>query len=238
MTWGTGRRLGDGFRAASDGVPHPRPLPVRSSRRGENSIVLRQASRCVRRGAPPPAPPRSFLAERGEFDCAPAGSALRPTRCPSPGPSPLVPRGEGRIRSRSGRFRRAPEPVPFIPSPTLFVGEGRRGTSRVRAPGAERPPYFRTFVPSYLRTFVPSYLRTFVPSYLRTFVPSYLRTFVPFVPLSTPSGSPSPDSTSAGWCGSPGRRGRGPWRPPGTSRCRAPSRRPPPRSPSPARRCA
>src|SRR5687767_408933 len=32
--------------------------------------------------------------------------ALRPPGCPSPGPSPLVPRGEGRIRSRSGKRRR------------------------------------------------------------------------------------------------------------------------------------
>src|SRR5688572_10493674 len=30
----------------------------------------------ARRGAPPPAPPRSFLAERGEFDRAPAESSL------------------------------------------------------------------------------------------------------------------------------------------------------------------
>ena len=36
--------------------------------------ALRTTSNCARRGAPPPAPPRSFLAERGEFDPAPEGA--------------------------------------------------------------------------------------------------------------------------------------------------------------------
>src|SRR6476620_5178713 len=43
------------FRQASNcvrGGPRPRPLPVRSSRRGEKSIALRHGSNCAR-GAPP-----------------------------------------------------------------------------------------------------------------------------------------------------------------------------------------
>jgi hypothetical protein len=38
----TDRWFGDRHRTAPAGVPLPRPLPVRSSRRGENSIPLRK----------------------------------------------------------------------------------------------------------------------------------------------------------------------------------------------------
>jgi hypothetical protein len=67
-------------------VPLPRPLPARSSRRGENGAAgfarRRRRSNCVRR------------------------------RPPSPGLSPPNCRGEGRIRSRSGRIRPSrPEPL-------------------------------------------------------------------------------------------------------------------------------
>src|SRR5688572_2007694 len=49
---------------------------------------------------------------------------LRPRGAPSPGPSPLVPRGEGRIRSRCDTHRAAPAGVPHPPAPPpSFLGE-------------------------------------------------------------------------------------------------------------------
>jgi hypothetical protein len=53
-------------------LPLPRPLSPAEREKGENSRALRRVS-ARRMGAPPPAPPRSFLAERGEFARAPAG---------------------------------------------------------------------------------------------------------------------------------------------------------------------
>jgi hypothetical protein len=62
------------------------------------------------------------------------GIQLHPTGCPSPGSSPLVPRGEGRIRSRFDRLYSHP---PYsertgdsarVTSPPQFGGEaGREG---------------------------------------------------------------------------------------------------------------
>src|SRR5687768_8194226 len=81
-------------------APHPRPFPHKLHGGRENSIPPGPTSRRVSQEPPPPAPPRSYLAERGEFDLATTGIPLRRPGSPTPGPSPLVPRGEGRIRSR------------------------------------------------------------------------------------------------------------------------------------------
>jgi hypothetical protein len=77
----------------------PSPAARRCAGEGENSMPLRRTSGCVRRGAP------------------------------SPGPSPFVPHGEGRIRSHSGRSGSGPT------SPGSFGGGGpvvpaRRGPPR------------------------------------------------------------------------------------------------------------
>src|SRR5688572_28830572 len=97
----------------------------------------RRRFRCVdglvprrRRGAPPPAPPRSFLAERGEFDGASERLELRPAESPTPGPSPLVPRGEGRIRSRFDKVR-----CTSLPRAVCGGGSGR-GAAQHPAPNA------------------------------------------------------------------------------------------------------
>src|SRR5687768_2884133 len=67
------------------------------------------------------------------------GIELASARCPSPGPSPLVPRGEGRIRSRVSSHPTAsagPPPPGPLPSQTAR-GEGensialRQSTSRL-----------------------------------------------------------------------------------------------------------
>ena len=162
--------MGEGdasHRAAGSGAARGRPLRARITRppppkllgevgAGQAVSVWRKTSNCVRRGAPPPAPPRSFLTERGEFDPVSTATHCRlthkrqrgrylppaphppvregglrvvvaansfaiaaPTRevaarhvarrktsncvrrgAPPPAPSPLVPHGEGRIRSR------------------------------------------------------------------------------------------------------------------------------------------
>src|SRR5688500_4704529 len=41
-------------------------------------FLCRRKSNLRPRGAPPPSPPRSFLAERGEFDCAPESVTRSP----------------------------------------------------------------------------------------------------------------------------------------------------------------
>jgi hypothetical protein len=79
-----------------------------------------------------------------------AGAELRPTGCPSPGPSPFVPHGEGRIRSRFGWLReRGPRPagagrcLPQRGFPRRIPRSSRKGgirsrcdRKRVRAAGA------------------------------------------------------------------------------------------------------
>src|SRR5687768_17028521 len=65
------------------------------------------------RGAPPPAPPRSFLAERGEFDRAPDGSNCVRRGPPPPGPLPSqTARGEG---GNSIPLRQAVSCIPALP---------------------------------------------------------------------------------------------------------------------------
>jgi hypothetical protein len=89
----------------------------------------------VREGAPPPTPPRSFLAERGGVRLRDPGSAagipLASARAPSPRPPPPLSRERGRIRSRSRRVGAV------LPSPAQFAGEGRGGGAR----GRRRAPF-------------------------------------------------------------------------------------------------
>src|SRR5688500_1899413 len=84
-------------------------------------------------GAPPPAPPRSFLAERGEFDRGPARIELRPPGRPLSRPLPQKTLGERRIRSRCDELSAV------LPPPRSLwgrVGEGGGPPSRT-APSAE-----------------------------------------------------------------------------------------------------
>src|SRR5687767_6946968 len=100
----SGRRGGERRGEAAAGVPG-----------STNGITLAPD------GAPsPPAPLPRCAGERGEFDPATNGIDLRP-RSPTPGPSPLVPRGEGRIRSRRDRL-----PAVLPPPRSLWgrAGEG------------------------------------------------------------------------------------------------------------------
>ncbi len=166
-------------------VPLPRPLPVRSSRRGEKSIPLRQ-------GASHLPPPRSLRGRTGEGGGLPSRSHPKlAAGCPTPtspgsfgGGGPVVP------------ARRGPAPdgpkhqVPLLCNqpPPVFCGGGGRGlragggalSDAVRSPsqspnpsatqndepGARQLACARSVVP-YSRT---PYSRTFVPSYP---VPSY-----------------------------------------------------------------
>src|SRR5688572_2007696 len=75
--------------------PEGRLLPLRLRlRQSSGPAVRRWRSNCVRAVPPPPAPPRSFLAERGEFDRGATRIELRPPE--SPTPRPLPPRSSGR----------------------------------------------------------------------------------------------------------------------------------------------
>ena len=119
---GVGRKLGGASNRICAGVgggPLPRPLPVRSSRRGENSIALRLAwprgagapSGSLRLATSPKTAGGGWVADGSRLDDE---IGLRPTGPPSPGPSPFVPHGEGRIRSRCDQVRcegRAPPPA-------------------------------------------------------------------------------------------------------------------------------
>ncbi len=114
-------------------------------------------------GAPPPAPPRSFLTERGELQDASKGIELRP-RAP-PLSRPLPPRtagGRGELNcapegTLTRSLRLAPSPasgrgyktsVPLrrflcrSPSPAQFAGEGRGGgrLTTPRHPIRSSPP--------------------------------------------------------------------------------------------------
>jgi hypothetical protein len=85
------------------------------------------------RGAPPPAPPRSFLAERGEFDCASTDIELRPQGAPSPGLSPKKDWGRGDALRRFCACETRPtacrSALEFSPSPA----------QRGRGPGGGGP---------------------------------------------------------------------------------------------------
>src|SRR5687768_3319985 len=88
--------------AASRPIPDPPPvtsatLPSNSLMCRSSLVALRKTSNWRPQGAPPPAPPRSFLTERGEFD--PARQASVPHH-----PSPAVGGGvAGRCEERAKR---------------------------------------------------------------------------------------------------------------------------------------
>ena len=110
-------------------VPSPPPGDsATSTRLRPRGAPPPPTSYCARRGAPPPAPPRSFLAERGELQDASKGIPLRPRESPTPDPSPLVPRGEGRIRSPCGHYRVA-SPFPHAVCGGRAGDGGPRGRS-------------------------------------------------------------------------------------------------------------
>jgi hypothetical protein len=125
--------------AAPDGVPLPRPLPARSSRRGES---VRLGARFIERhrtasaAAPPlPASPPRTAGGRGELRCAADGLGCARRSPPPPAPPPRVPRGEGRIRSRHGRCvapSRATPPVAHRTSPPPHPPQFGGGVDRRR----------------------------------------------------------------------------------------------------------
>jgi hypothetical protein len=194
------RKRGE-FACASEGAGaclgsplSPGPSPPAEREKGENSRALRRP-RSRRRRAPPPAPPRSFLAERGEFACA-SSAPLRPHRSLSLAPPP---RAWGRLN-----FAPVSDGTGVnSPSPTQFVGEGRGGGRPMHAQHSRTPalphsrtpalphsrtpalPHSRTPALSHFRTFALSHFRTFALSHFRTFALSPLPHFRTFSPRHT-----------------------------------------------------
>ncbi len=127
--------------------PSPGPSPFVPHGEGSTSVPLRRTFGCVRqrplrslRLAPPPK-------NLGEVSVA-AGSMLgerhhaAPARCPSPGPSPFVPHGEGSTSipfptspKRTSAFRTTPPPKLGEGSPAVARNERKawrgRGPPRV-----------------------------------------------------------------------------------------------------------
>jgi hypothetical protein len=79
----SGRTRGSKVADASPRVQlRRRGTPAGSGLGERQTHPLRPTSNCVRRGAPPPAPPRSFLTERGEVDRAATSIELAPDGAP------------------------------------------------------------------------------------------------------------------------------------------------------------
>jgi hypothetical protein len=144
-----GSALCDLHRTAPDGGP----LPVRSSQKGENSSA-RRMDHAASAGAPSGSLRLATSPKTAGGGWGADGSALcdlhrtAPDGGPSPGPSPLVPHGEGRIRSRSGWITlrpRAPPPARLgSPPPPKLLGEVGvrmgRGSATGLALRRARPP--------------------------------------------------------------------------------------------------
>jgi hypothetical protein len=128
-------RLGERGRSAPDAVPLPRPLPVRSSRRGEDSIVLRKglchsapplprslgegssrAARNERRRRRGRGPPRH---SRGAVE--PSRHSTAPVVPHPPAPSPR------KLREERGRLRQG---ASHLPPPRSLWGRAGEGGSR------------------------------------------------------------------------------------------------------------
>jgi hypothetical protein len=144
------------------------PSPKLRGRGDAESVGRFERERTAPGRAPsPPAPLPRYAGERGEFDRVSTCVELRPPGCPSPGPSPLVPHGEGRIRSRFGSVgSRHLSPMGFMgertgeggafgrsstdfgahrfigyhPSPEVGGGVAGRREERAKGPARERAP--------------------------------------------------------------------------------------------------
>ena len=117
--------------------PPPGPLPPQTARGEAEDCTPVRAGGGTKvislrpRRAPPPAPPRSFLAERGEVDGASEGVERMSARCgmhrAASDDAPPLPASPPRTAGGRGEFDRAPEGIRRSPSPAQFAGEGRGG---------------------------------------------------------------------------------------------------------------
>jgi hypothetical protein len=129
---------------------------------------------------------------------------LRPTGCPSPGPSPFVPHGEGRIRSRTTDI---PAVLPPPRSLAQFVGEGRgrgapagavqsrrgRGPRRKRVTRSPVHPFTRSPVHPFTRSPVHPFTRSPVHPFTRSPVHPFTLSLFQAVRFS-PKKQPHPTS--------------------------------------------